>query len=63
MQILLTPEQTAERLGVTVGTLANWRTAGDGPPYVKMGSKLVRYPEDDLRSWLTENTVRTQKTA
>ena len=33
----------AERMGVTVKTLANQRSAGTGPKFVKVGGS-VRYP-------------------
>jgi predicted site-specific integrase-resolvase len=39
---LLTPEDVAKSLGVTVKTLANWRSAGLGPASLKVG-KYARY--------------------
>lgn len=39
----LSTHEAAERLGVTVGTLANWRSAGIGPAYLKIGSRVM-YP-------------------
>jgi predicted DNA-binding transcriptional regulator AlpA len=39
----LTPTQMAERLGVKTKTLANQRSAGTGPKFVKVGG-AVRYP-------------------
>lgn len=39
----LTPDQMAVRMGVTVKTLANQRSAGIGPKFVKVGG-AVRYP-------------------
>lgn len=41
--VYLTPEEMAERMGVTVKTLANQRSAGNGPKFVKVGG-AVRYP-------------------
>ena len=41
--VYLTPEAMAERLGVTVKTLANQRSAGTGPKFVKVGG-AVRHP-------------------
>ena len=43
--ILLTPEQMAARLKVSGKTLANMRSLGRGPAFVKVGSR-VRYPVD-----------------
>ncbi len=34
---LLTPSELAVMLGMSVRTLANWRSTGKGPPYVKIG--------------------------
>ena len=41
--IYFTPEQMAEHMGVTIGRLANLRSEGKGPKYVKRGGR-VRYP-------------------
>lgn len=35
---------------VTTGTLANWRSQRRGPPFVKVGSKVL-YPVDQLEAW------------
>ena len=41
--LLLTPKDLASRWHVTVGALANMRCRGDGPAYLKLGAKAVRY--------------------
>jgi hypothetical protein len=41
----------AKQLGVTTAALAKMRHQGDGPPYVKVGSR-VRYGDRDLYHWL-----------
>lgn len=51
------PEDVARLYAVSVGTLANWRSAGIGPTYVKVGGKCVRYRADDLAAWDAANTV------
>jgi predicted DNA-binding transcriptional regulator AlpA len=46
---LLTREQAAQYLSVSVGTLARWACERQGPPYVKIGrgaNASVRYPSD-----------------
>jgi hypothetical protein len=45
------PRQAAEYLNVTTGWLANLRTTGDGPPYVKL-SRRVYYRRADLDAWI-----------
>ena len=47
----VSPEDAADRLGVQPSTLANWRWAGGGPPYLKVGGR-VRYRLHDLAKWL-----------
>lgn len=39
----LLPAEVAERLRVTVGTLACWRVSGAGPRYIKFGRRVL-YP-------------------
>jgi hypothetical protein len=58
----LTAQQLVERWGsaVCVGTLANWRTQGRGPVYVRIGSK-VRYPIAQLEQWEEAQTVAPEK--
>lgn len=48
---LLTTRQTAEWLDVSHRTLENFRIAGRGPKYVKIG-RCVRYRARDLKEWL-----------
>jgi Helix-turn-helix domain len=46
---VLTPTEAAALLRRAPATLANWRAAGTGPAYVKVG-RLVRYRQSDLES-------------
>lgn len=43
--------ETASRLGVSKHTLRNWRQAGTGPPWYKLGH-AVRYDKDDIAKYL-----------
>ena len=48
-----TAQECALELGVTEGTLANWRKAGAGPAWSKMPQgKRVRYAKADVEAWL-----------
>lgn len=38
------------------GTFRNWRIAGKGPPYHKVG-RLVRYRRADVEEWLASHRV------
>ena len=44
MTDLLTPAELAVMLGMSVRTLANWRSTGKGPPYVKIGVAQSQIP-------------------
>jgi hypothetical protein len=52
----LTPDQLVDRWGNAVGrgTLANWRAQRRGPPYVKVGARVV-YPIDQLVEFEQQN--------
>lgn len=53
----LTPQDTADLLGVTVGTLAIWRSSGRyNLSFVKVGSR-VRYRLRDINAFLRRRTV------
>lgn len=53
----LTVPQLVERWKrqVTVATLATWRSRGNGPPYVKVGGKVL-YRVADLEAYEKKNT-------
>lgn len=52
----LTPAQLILRWdgAVTTGTLANWRSKGEGPAYSKFGSR-VRYQIAKVVAWEAKN--------
>ncbi|HJW72593.1 MAG TPA: helix-turn-helix domain-containing protein [Geothrix sp.] len=49
-QFNLTTKETAERLRVSICTLANWRVSGGGPRYIKFGRKVL-YPLSELEAY------------
>ena len=49
--VLLTAEETAERLKVSLSWLAKARMRGDGPPFIKIG-RSIRYSEATLLQWM-----------
>lgn len=53
--------EAAAMLGVSLRTLANWRTLGIGPAFVRVGRVHSRtlYRIDDLNTWLDNNRVET----
>jgi hypothetical protein len=53
---LLNPHEAAAFVGVNVGTLAKWRCLrSDGPRFVRLGSKAIRYCFADLRDFVDRN--------
>lgn len=61
----LTEDELAERLGLTVAAVQQWRRKGIGPDYLKgEGDSLrstVRYPVAWIEEW--ENSRRVRMTA
>jgi excisionase family DNA binding protein len=58
---LLTATEVAEQTGLSVETLAQWRSQGRGIPYVKISRNCVRYRQSDLDGWLSKRIVRTDE--
>jgi excisionase family DNA binding protein len=58
---LLTPDEVAEQMGLSIETLAQWRSQKRGIPYVKISRNCVRYRQSDLDGWLSERIVRTHE--
>ncbi len=56
---LLTSEQTAALLGLKPKCLDVWRLRGQGPTFIKLGTKKqspVRYKRSDVEGWLEANS-------
>lgn len=61
MDRLLTAEDVAAVTGLSVETLAQWRSQRRGIPFIKISRNCVRYRQTDLDSWLVERTVLTDQ--
>ena len=48
---LLDSREVATYLKVSESTLSRWRSAGTGPPFLKLGS-IARYRLDAIDEWL-----------
>ena len=55
---LLNEEGAARLLGVSIRFLQKHRSTGDGPPFVKLSSRCIRYRRRDLRDW-SESRIKT----
>ena len=51
---LLSAGEVASVLGVKPKTVQSWRAAGEGPPHIKAGRRLVRYDPGELVLWMKE---------
>ncbi len=49
---MLTTQQVAALLSVSVRTLEAWRSNGAGPTTTKLASSVVRYKYEDLLKWV-----------
>ena len=47
---LLSEQDVAQQLSISVAALRKWRLMGRGPRYRKLGS-LVRYDQRDVQAW------------
>jgi predicted DNA-binding transcriptional regulator AlpA len=54
---LFNSEEAAEYLGVSDRVLSDWRYRRQGPAYVKLGHRTVRYRPADLEAFATRSRV------
>jgi predicted DNA-binding transcriptional regulator AlpA len=57
---LLSAEDLANITGLSIETLAQWRSQRRGIPFVKISRNCVRYRQADLDRWLEERIVRVE---
>ncbi len=50
----MTAREVAEQFRFAEKTLANWRALGQGPKFVKLGARLVRYRREDVEAFLAD---------
>ncbi len=61
-ECLLSPQQVAGITGLSTATLANWRSEGRGPDWLKAGRK-VWYPVAEFESWMEGNIKHANQKA
>jgi len=52
----LTSKELSDRWRLSDQTLANWRYAGKGPPFIRVGSRVL-YPVDGIYSFEKVSTM------
>ena len=56
MDILLTERALSQRLDISTRTLERYRRSGEGPPFIRIGVRCVRYRLADVEQWEEDNT-------
>ena len=57
---LLKTPTTADWLGVSDQWLETGRIVGYGPPFLKIGQRMIRYRRGDVRKWLRSRVRRAE---
>lgn len=58
MKNLLPDTEAARLLGLKTQTLRNWRSMNQGPPYMVLGKRSIRYNPDDLMAFANARKVQ-----
>lgn len=58
LSTLLSEESAAPFVGTEPKTLANWRTLGKGPKFIRVGRKVMYHP-DDIAEWVAARRVQS----
>ena len=53
-KLLSTEDEAAAALGFTARFLQNRRHRGDGPRFVRISARAIRYRPEDLQAWAAE---------
>ena len=53
--ILLTEKEVAKITGFSVRTLQKWRLTGEGPQFVRVSARAIRYRRCDIDAWIERN--------
>lgn len=56
---LVAPKEASLRMKLSVSTLAKMRCKGDGPPYIKLGSRSVYYKVRDVDAYLSDRQFQS----
>lgn len=51
---LLTEKEAAKLLGMTPRFLQARRVRGNGPPFIRISSRAIRYRVSDLENWVQD---------
>ncbi len=57
--VLLNTRQAAEMLNISPQTLMYLRVQGNGPLYVRLGRRMIRYRDEDLLAWIAASARKS----
>lgn len=60
LQRTMTTQQAAEYLGFSTVSLKRWRSKGTGPTFIRLGTRRVRYRQEDLDAWVDSGSSTAQ---
>jgi predicted DNA-binding transcriptional regulator AlpA len=52
----LSENELSALLRVSKRTIQRWRASGDGPPFVRVGAKSIRYELSSCKTWADQRT-------
>jgi predicted DNA-binding transcriptional regulator AlpA len=56
--LAIDPREAARLTGFTTKHFENLRERGDGPPFVKLRNKRIRYPYQEFKEWFAREMGR-----
>lgn len=59
MPDVMDTKQLSKVLGVPVPTIATWRHNGNGPRFLRLGGRVIRYRKTDVLRWIASSVVET----
>ena len=58
---LATQSEVAAHVGVSPRALEAWRLRGEGPPFIRLSRRLVRYRPADVDAWIEQHVVPQER--
>jgi len=62
-QKILRAKEVAEMTGVTTRALHHWRQTGQGPAFLRLSRKCVRYERVEVERWIAEKRMTIEPTS
>ena len=54
--VYLSENELSALLRVSQRTIQRWRSSGDGPPFIRVGAKSIRYELCSCKAWADQRT-------